>query len=266
MKPLHESAAVELPEQLTLELPLAGVGTRGAAYLIDLAVQLLLMVVAGLAVLPLFFGARGGLRSALHLDRTTGVTSFSLVLLAFLTLVVFSINFGYFALFEAFGNGRSPGKRALGLRVVRDGGFPLDGRGALVRNLLRVVDFLPAFYFVGIVVLFAGRAGKRVGDYAAGTIVVLEGHGSRALGASAASTGALGGGARPGAPLGELGLVRAFLARRDDLEPAARLRVADQLAQRLQGRPGSAGSPAPGAERWLEQWLAEHEGPEAPSS
>ena len=94
--------------------------------------------------------------------------------LAILSLTIFAVNFGYFALFETFWRGQSPGKHWVGLRVVKDGGFALDGRAALVRNLLRIVDFLPAFYVAGMTSIFLTRSGKRIGDYAAGTIVVRE--------------------------------------------------------------------------------------------
>jgi uncharacterized RDD family membrane protein YckC len=93
---------------------------------------------------------------------------------AIVSLVLFTVNFFYFAAFETLWKGQTPGKRKLRLRVVRDGGHPIDGRSALVRNFLRTVDILPTFYLVGIVALFLSRDGKRVGDLAAGTLVVRE--------------------------------------------------------------------------------------------
>jgi hypothetical protein len=82
-----------------------------------------------------------------------------------------AIEWGYFILFELTTGGRSPGKALLGLRVLRDGGEPVDLRASLMRNLLRVVDALPVNYVVGLVAMVLSPEGKRLGDLAAGTIV-----------------------------------------------------------------------------------------------
>jgi hypothetical protein len=113
------------------------------------------------------------------------------------------------------------------LRVVRDGGRALDGQGALVRNLLRSVDFLPSFYVVGVIAIFLGRQGKRIGDYAAGTMVVQE---ARAADPGRTPT------TLAGLPDAEGTLIAEFLARRSGLSPGARAEVARQLADRLAQR------------------------------
>src|SRR5439155_10322840 len=82
------------------------------------------------------------------------------------------IEWGYFVFCEMTSGGRSLGKALVGLRVVRDGGFPISLRESLVRNLLRLVDVLPWYYTVGLVSIVLSRDGKRLGDLAAGTIVV----------------------------------------------------------------------------------------------
>jgi hypothetical protein len=78
----------------------------------------------------------------------------------------------YFAAFELAWGGQTPGKRATGLRVMRDDGTPATTLDLLIRNMVRVVDFLPYFYFIGGLVAFAHRQSKRLGDLAAGTVVV----------------------------------------------------------------------------------------------
>jgi uncharacterized RDD family membrane protein YckC len=240
--PLHEVSTIETPEQIELHLPLAGVGTRALAYIIDLLWQTVPIVAAAflaLAFLP------ADVHPTEFLEKgSDGQPHVPLLAIAFVSAVVFFVNFGYFALFEVLWNGQSPGKRSLGLRVVRDGGFPIDGRSALIRNLLRAVDFLPAVYFVGIASLFAGRAGKRIGDYAAGTFVVKELKPESGIVKDPTQ--------RNSGPLSsaERSLVLDFLDRRWDLPDEARLRVARELSSRLAARLGQAVPMDP--ERFLE--------------
>lgn len=244
-KPLYEVSTIETPERITVEMPLAGVGTRAIAYLIDLAWQVIPLIFLGViafAILP--SEARP---SEFFATDERGQLDVPLAAFAFMSMVVFVTNFGYFALFELHWKGQSPGKRALGIRVVRDGGLPVDGRAALVRNLLRSIDILPGTYLVGIFTLLLGGQGKRVGDYAAGTLVVreltqpepvAEGE-SRAAPRADVLTPA------------ERSLVTEFLRRRHGFSPAARARLAADLTQRLANRLGCA---APlDAEAFLEQ-------------
>ena len=84
------------------------------------------------------------------------------------------MQFGYFAMFEAFWNGQTPGKRWTHLRVIKDSGRPINAYDAILRNLLRIVDNLPTLYAIGIVTMLISKENKRVGDYAAGTVVVHE--------------------------------------------------------------------------------------------
>src|SRR4029079_4673215 len=90
------------------------------------------------------------------------------------SLLAFAILWGYYIAFELLWNGQSPGKRAIGLRVVREGGRPITFVGSAVRNLIRIVDFLPALYGIGVVVMFVDRRSRRLGDLAGGTLVVKE--------------------------------------------------------------------------------------------
>ena len=93
---------------------------------------------------------------------------------ALLSLTFFIVNFGYFTLFEMLWRGQTPGKRRVGLRVIREGGYPLNFGASFLRNLLRIVDFLPFGYAVGVTVAVLGSRWQRLGDLAARTWVVRE--------------------------------------------------------------------------------------------
>ena len=89
-------------------------------------------------------------------------------------LIVFLLQWGYFALFEAFGNGRTPGKRVAKIRVIHQSGRGISFIESLARNLVRFVDYLPGFYAVGVVAIFVSRRHQRLGDMVAGTLVVRD--------------------------------------------------------------------------------------------
>ncbi len=159
MQPYDPNAdlVVPTPERVTFQYPVAGPGSRFLAQLID--VVILTVVLLGVAVLILVLGA-------LINDRDLTVL--------LLILASFVITFFYFLIAEAMFAGQTPGKRVLRLRVVGDQGQPITFSQALIRNLVRVVDFLPVYYGVGLVTLFINGRGKRLGDLAAGTLVVRE--------------------------------------------------------------------------------------------
>jgi hypothetical protein len=95
-------------------------------------------------------------------------------LLAVAVFGFFLIYYGYFALFESIWNGQTPGKRAIGLRVIHASGRPVSVFEAILRNIVRVADQLPGIYAIGIVCVFVTRRSQRLGDLAAGTVVVHE--------------------------------------------------------------------------------------------
>jgi uncharacterized RDD family membrane protein YckC len=221
MRPMHDVSVIETPENVEIMLPLAGIGSRFLAYLVDLAWQSVVLLAALVIVIVNFAGKR------IPFDKNPdGTFAIPWVAVAVFDAAVFVVNFFYFAAFEALWRGQTPGKRVCRLRVVRDGGRALDGRGALIRNLVRSVDFLPSFYVVGVIAIFLGRQGKRIGDYAAGTMVVQE----------ARATDLGGAHARAGLRDAESALIGEFLARRGGLSPASRAEVARQLADRLAER------------------------------
>ncbi len=144
---------IKTPEGFNLELTLAGLGSRAAAAIIDT-----LIIVA---VSLLFFFA----------FRDTEDSLLTRIVLIAMPIVFF---FGYHLAFEMIGGRQSPGKRLLRLRVVRTDGSPVGGVGSLIRNLIRIVDFLPGLYLIGMIAVFSTTQNQRLGDMAAGVVVVME--------------------------------------------------------------------------------------------
>lgn len=140
---------VVTPEGVALHLPAAGPVPRALAWAIDLSIRIAVMMVGGL-VLALLGRAGSGAYAVL----------------------LFVVFWFYPILFEALDRGRTPGKRALGLRVVAANGAPVGWMAAFTRNLLRVVDMLPFGYAAGLATSLADPWGRRLGDMVAGTLVV----------------------------------------------------------------------------------------------
>lgn len=159
---MSQEVTIMTPEHVELRFELAGIGSRFIAVLLDTLLQALAVVAILLAV-GLGFG---GLKL---MDRLTNASGW---FMAILTLVLFVILSGYFLYFEATRNGQTPGKKSVGIRVIRDTGHPIDFRGALLRNVMRTVDSLPGAYGVGIISVFFSPEYRRLGDYVAGTLVV----------------------------------------------------------------------------------------------
>ncbi len=159
-----DQLSIETPEQVALEFPVAGIGSRFVALLLDHIIQfgtlfLLFLVVAAMSAAA---GDRG-------MEKLAGKW-----FIAGIIFLVFLILWGYFALFEALWHGQTPGKRAMKLRVIKDAGRQITLFEALARNLLRFVDYLPSLYLVGVITMLANRRNKRLGDLSAGTLVVHE--------------------------------------------------------------------------------------------
>ena len=172
------------------------------------------------------------------------------VALAVLLFAAFVVSNGYFILFEIVWNGQTPGKRLVGLRVIRETGYPIRPVDAVIRNVVRIVDWLPLFYAVGVLVMLLNKRSRRLGDFASGTIVVREGsRGSLSnmplqqtetgLGVTLSSSDAT--------------LVRDFLVRRRAMHPRARADLARRLAQALSQRYHLPLEDEPDAERFLER-------------
>jgi uncharacterized RDD family membrane protein YckC len=234
MKRLDDVATVETPEQIELELPLAGVGSRAVAYLLDFLIQLIPVVIAMVLLvvaLSLDLGLKGSADGIMR-GRVP------LVAAAVFSAVLFATNFLYFTIWDLAARGQSPGKRALKLRVVRDGGLAIDARSSLIRNLVRTVDMLPGFYVVGLVSVFWSRAHKRIGDLAAGTLVIRDE--GAAVGELSVILGPAPSVLAPASALSaaDRGLVHDYLERRHGLASATRDRLDRQIADKLAVRYG----------------------------
>ena len=205
---LHRRFAVETPEHVRLDYVLADVGSRAAALAIDLVVLVLTLIVVGWVMNRL--GLAGP--ALANLSRPL------------FFLILFFLIWGYFILFEALWGGRTPGKRALGLRVVHAGGEPLSWQGSVLRNLVKiVVDMQPLpSGMLGAVSIVATKRAQRLGDLAAGTVVVRDAGGSELLGADALPPGRVG---RPVLSVEQFELLAGYLARREGLPPEVRRRV-----------------------------------------
>jgi uncharacterized RDD family membrane protein YckC len=159
---------IETPEQVDLRLPIAGIGSRFLAILADTVIQILAELVL-ILFFVLFVSASERERFG-EISDTAGKW-----LVAGLVLFHFLLFWGYFALFEAYWNGQTPGKRLVKIRVIKDSGRQITLFEALARNLLRVVDMIPPnLYLVGLISMLCNQQQKRLGDFVAGTIVVHE--------------------------------------------------------------------------------------------
>ena len=142
---------IATPEGVELRLPIAGLASRSLAWLIDALIKFTALIVIAIAVQ--FFGELGG-----------GV----------LLIGMFLLLWFYNVLFEVLYHGATPGKSALGLRVMNVNGTPVGWSGSLIRNLIRFVDALPGCYAFGCATVLISRHFQRLGDLAAGTIVVYQ--------------------------------------------------------------------------------------------
>lgn len=254
---------IDTPEQVGLEFSVAGIGSRFVAVLLDHLIQL------GILLLMLFASAFlfGAIANRINILGKWFTAIF--IALDFLAI------WGYFTLFEAFWNGQTPGKRVMKLRVIKDSGRQVTFFEALSRNLLRFVDYLPAIYLVGVVTMLCTKRHQRLGDLAAGTIVVHErtdeqplliGRGSAILPVSEAfdsaplNVAAQNVAALPADAVARLGpddllLIETFFARALDLSWSTRVeiaaKIANQMAVKMSGE-ANAAPPTGNPERFLE--------------
>jgi uncharacterized RDD family membrane protein YckC len=263
---IEDRYVTSTPEGVSLSFVLAGLGSRASAYLIDVLVQFIVDLIA-LVVL-----------------RATALTATSAYLaLGIYALISFVVMFGYFVIFEILDSGRSPGKRALGIRVTRVDGSGVNFRASLVRNLLRVLYLIPIFYLVDAWLILGTERNQRMGDLLAGTLVVRDRIGAVSsmsggnwedprLWSQPQTAGAPWG--PPGQPVwgapppgwlppelalwdvtavtpADLAVVQAYLARRFQYDPTARNKLAEDLARRLWPKVAGLSGPME-AEHFLE--------------
>ena len=212
---------------------LAGLGSRLLAVTIDLLVQ-----IAMISLITWGFYWLG--THAPKIDpgdhKYSNESLVTNIMIGFIIFIVFAVFFGYFILFEAFWNGQTLGKKALGIRVVRDGGYPVDFTASLVRNLIRIGEMLVGFYAVAGIVSLISPMNKRLGDIAAGTIVVRDAKMDSPVSMlkemreepTYASTAYVSG--------EERAIIKRFLERRWSLSAQRRMVLASELANRVRPR------------------------------
>ena len=251
----EEHVALETPEHVRLHLELAGVGSRFLAGFVDSLLQAVLIVGIGLAI--------GYGRWALTGDETRIWTNVAIVVVSSVLIIIV-----YYMVFELAWGGQSPGKRMAGLVVVRDDGSPIGFTESAIRNILRLVDLLPIYYTIGMASIFLTRNCKRLGDIAAGTIVIkVREFVPRELDEVPVEAEALPSEAGAFAdPLvqrarahvaaltpQESDTVARFMERRMELEPASRRAVAERIAESLRHKfPALSPQDAPDPEVFLE--------------
>jgi len=154
---------ITTPENIEVEYRLAGLGSRAAATIIDLLIQGLIMFVLGLAIFLFIYATE---KSGADVDSITSGWFFAVCI-----LIIAAINYGYFIVLELSMNGRTIGKKIFKLRTIRNNGQPITVVHSMIRNLIKVFIDL---YGIGVATMFFSKDQKRLGDYAASTIVIVE--------------------------------------------------------------------------------------------
>jgi uncharacterized membrane protein SpoIIM required for sporulation/uncharacterized RDD family membrane protein YckC len=226
---LAPTVDVETPELVVLTYTIAGVGSRAAAALIDYLLCMLALLMLSLLVNLLGIRGTSGPRPA---GAASGAWAFAVFM-----LFAFALLWGYYVLFEALADGQTPGKRMLRLRVVRDGGFSITFGASAIRNLVRILDLQPGFFYViGLISIAASKTGKRLGDFAAGTIVVREGFEPPHVAAAEASAQSEAvSPAQAALTDEEFVVLERYIERRGSLPTNRRFALAQQLSERLAG-------------------------------
>ena len=229
---LDTTREVEVPEGITLSLPVAGYVSRALAFIIDLIVRFVIIIIVGQII-----DSFGNFGSGLYL------------------LTAFIVEWFYPVLFEVLWYGQTPGKRVMGILVVNDDGTPIDWSSSIVRNLLRFADFLPFLWGFGILSMLLNRDFKRLGDMAAGTLVIHQRE------KSAESAPLQVDGLAPKTPLSleEQSAIIAFSERQNQMSEARVSELASYLAPWLdQAKIQSNAEPAAMQLTKMAKWLRGH--------
>jgi uncharacterized RDD family membrane protein YckC len=219
----EDTIRLSTPEGVEVELALAGVGSRLAARLVDL------LLIAGLLI------AVGVVTDGAVDDSSLGDAAIAVIGI----VAAFVVIWGYDVFFETFASGRTPGKRAAGLRVVTDRGAPISFTASAVRNVLRLIDEYLTLWLAALAAILRSKRNQRLGDMAAGALVVKERTAADAAQGASVSIAALDQLDRAASwdatavSAQELAAARRFLERRAALDGASRGRLAAELAARL---------------------------------
>jgi uncharacterized RDD family membrane protein YckC len=223
---------IDTPEQIPLELPLAGIGSRFLALVIDSLLQ-------GVCILAIVI--IGAIASAGYSGFVSGAGRFFSQTVGAITLIVvpFCLYWGYFAFFEIWWQGTTPGKRVAGIRVIQQTGRPITATECLGRNLMRGVDILPGFYGVGLIAMMCNAENRRLGDYVAGTIVVHD----KVMETVSPSWGEKKDAEPPQPELrklipDDLVLIETYLNRRYEIDPPVRFTTAQRIVNLIEEKTG----------------------------
>jgi len=249
-----DQVRLETPEHVELEFELAGIGSRFLAGFVDSFLQAIVIVALG--------AAAGFMRWMGGVDDTRVWAGVAVVLMSAMLIII-----AYYMAFELLWGGQTPGKRAAGLVVVRDDGGPIALNESAIRNILRFVDILPIYYTVGMISILATKQCKRLGDMAAGTIVVKvrefvpeelsrdDSEEQVEAAAPAPVADPLVVRAKVHVPAltpQDVDTVRRFVERRLELEPTSRAAVATRIAEGLRHKfPALSPAEVPDAEVFL---------------
>lgn len=229
---MSDMIRIQTPESVDLAYEPVGLGSRFLAALLDGLIQAGAVIVIGL--LMFFTGF------LVDLGGFGLLGNIALAILLLLLGLLFSL---YKMLFEAFWNGQTPGKRMAGIRVVRSNGLPVTFLPVLIRNLMRIVDYLPGWYALGTLCLLFSKQHQRLGDMAAGTVVVRDRKAAAPVVPVALNR-------QPSVDLdrlteharrlteADLAPARSFLQRRNQILEGNRLYLAQQLAENLAAKMG----------------------------
>lgn len=210
---MSDALEVASAERVAMQLPIAGLGSRAMAWLVDASL-------IGAVLLVCYF-----LTTIAVPDPVNAVLALGPLTRALGLLGSFLVLWGYWTFFELRWQGQTVGKRLLHIRVVKLDGAPVTPMASAARNLLRIVDFAPVCYPVGLVTMLIDKQHRRLGDLVAGTVLVRD---------EAVDLSHYEAVKNLNVGVGELELATAWLQRFEVLEPNARLRLGQRLAARLQ--------------------------------
>lgn len=259
MEPVSDQLSIDTPELVHIDMPLAGIGSRFVAVLID---TILWFFSLFLLWLVFYFVA-----PSIHAFNSLSFQwAFAIVV-----FLIFLFNWGYFTLFEAFWNGRTPGKKLAKIRVIQRSGRPIGLFESMARNFIRYIDQFPGPYAVGVIAMFVTKQHQRLGDLAAGTLVVRDREqetplwgdtGSRTFTAASFTPSVA-----PPEPhtlvslpasgiqklsVSDLEVLEGFFARRLDMPLAVRQGLAERIAGALRAKSGLEQPPGVSTETFLE--------------
>jgi uncharacterized RDD family membrane protein YckC len=261
-----DQLTIDTPEQVSIRFPVAGLGSRFLAILTDTVIQ---AIAYTLLILVLVLIATSAPKVAGGELSRAGEKW----LIAGLIVFHFLMFWGYFTLFETFWNGQTPGKKLCKIRVMQQSGRQITFFEAVTRNLLRIVDMLPGFYLIGVITTLCNRQHQRLGDLAAGTLVIHErpsdeplwsGHAARTITAAAfepipsenpfqqRDDPTLPADAVARLTAEDLSVIDRFFSRILDMELDTRARIAERLAAQMSAKMALALTPETKPERFLE--------------